>query len=194
MAYPSHDCLLTMKGKATCYNFLKAGKPASDHQMELPSTQVDREAMASVMVELYRELSALKSRSQTRNTSDASLQGNTGESSNSAGATASPLPSASSQESESQSATPSEKKETDKLCKSMWGKVPCPGEGCERIHLEWCSKPNCFIREEKSKECKLWHGHMRVAFQREKARRKKEAEIRKNEAEQRESSKTGRNK
>ena len=53
-----------MKGREMCYTFLKSGKNPSDHQEELPSKQVDREAMAYVMRELYQELSALKSKAQ----------------------------------------------------------------------------------------------------------------------------------
>ena len=51
--------------------------------------------------------------------------------------------------------------------------MECPGASCVRIHLKWCSKPPCFINEERNKDCPLWHGHRWVAaakakkFQRE---------------------------
>ena len=62
----------------------------------------------------------------------------------------------------------------------MWGKTGCPGATCERIHLKWCSKPPCFINEERNKDCTLWHGHKWVAaakakkFQRETRKNKLE--------------------
>ena len=56
-----------MKGKEKCYTFLKSGKNPTDNVIseELPSKQVDREAMALVMWELYQELSAFKPEAQT---------------------------------------------------------------------------------------------------------------------------------
>ena len=80
---------------------------------------------------------------------------------------------------------PSEKREEEKLCKSMWGKVECPGRDCLRVHLRWCSKPTCFINEDKRKECRLWHGHSHAARQQEKARKKREADVRQATLEQR---------
>ena len=74
-----------------------------------------------------------------------------------------------------QKAATSEKPEDQKMCRVMWGKYPCPGPDCARVHIRWCSKPACIISEEKP-ECVLWHGHTRAVLQREKAKKKKEAE------------------
>ena len=87
-----------------------------------------------------------------------------------------------------QNGAATEKAEHEKLCKSMWGKVDCPrqsGQKCERVHLDWCSKPTCAINEEQSKTCTLWHGHMRAALHRERVRKKKEAKRKEEEANQR---------
>ena len=87
-----------------------------------------------------------------------------------------------------QNGAATEKAEHEKLCKSMWGKVDCPkqsGQSCQRVHLEWCSKPSCAINEEQSKTCSLWHGHMRAALHRERVKKKKEAERKKDEADKR---------
>ena len=95
------------------------------------------------------------------------------------------VPSVQNTASQNESVPPSEKREEEKLCKSMWGKVECPGQGCVRVHLRWCSKPTCFINEDKRKECRLWHGHSHAARQQEKARKKREAEMRQATLEQR---------
>ena len=87
-----------------------------------------------------------------------------------------------------QNGAATEKAEHEKLCKSMWGKVDCPrqsGQSCQRVHLDWCSKPSCAINEEQSKTCPLWHGHMRAALHRERVKKKKEAERKKDEADKR---------
>ena len=68
------------------------------------------------------------------------------------------------------------------MCPSMWGKRNCPGDNCQRIHLEWCARPPCFINEERDKDCLLWHGHRWVAAAKmkksQKEARKKEAGVR----------------
>ena len=200
-----------MKGREMCYTFLKSGKNPSDHQEELPSKQVDREAMAFVMRELYQELSAFKSEAQiplqeeANETSEATQSANgtpapeqresdatdaffdateTGENMTNPSGASAPEPRATAEtpvpvapeSGENMSEPPPQR---PKLCKVNWGKAPCPateeGSQCAFVHLDLCTRPQCLIRENRG-DCTLWHGHLRGMLQREKARRRREAE------------------
>lgn len=194
-----------MKGVEEIKSFLKSGKDFSASKDALPHPQVDREALIKVLMELHIENLALKANRPKVNGESPSVilaAGFTGESvavgTPMNAAANSFVPSAGGDESQANlpKVTPGEsssatmaltgKPESEKLCRVMWGKYPCPGEGCTRVHLKWCASPKCLISEETSKQCKLWHGHLRVALQREKAKKKKEAVQRAAEAEQRE--------
>ena len=216
-----------MKGREMCYTFLKSGKNPSDHQEELPSKQVDREAMAFVMRELYQELSALKSEAQilpqkeANETSEATQSANgipapeqresdandaffdaaeSGENmseppqerpaQNAAG-----TPPAATQVQKEPGAPESGENVRPKLCKVNWGKSPCPatedGSQCAFVHKELCNKPECLISENRG-DCTLWHGHLRGLLQREKAKKKRAAEMRATErAAQKEQNQSG---
>ena len=185
-AYPSRDRSPTMKGREMCYTFLKSGKNPSYHQEELPSKQVDREAMAFVMRELYQELSALKSEAQILPQKEANETSEATQSANE-------IPAPEQRESdandaffdaaesgENMSEPPPQR---PKLCKVNWGKAPCPateeGSQCAFAHLDLCTRPQCLIRENRG-DCTLWHGHLRGMLQREKAMKRREAERRGN--------------
>ena len=218
-----------MKGREMCYTFLKSGKNPSDHQEELPSKQVDREAMAFVMRELYQELSAFKSEAQIPPQKEAN---ETPEATQSANGTSVPeqresdatdaffdatesgenmieppserpahntagIPSAVTQVQREPGAPESGEKvnEKPKLCRVNWGKAPCPatedGTQCAFVHKELCNKPECLISENRG-ECTLWHGHLRGLLQREKAKKKRAAEMRATErAAQKEQNQSG---
>ena len=189
--------IFTMKGVDEIRNFLKSGKDFSASKDALPHPQVDREALIKVLLELHAENLALKANmpkvTPAESSSVTMAGGFTGlesvagatSSSNTAG-DVTPLSAKASASTSTQNEASTEKPEKEKLCRVMWGKYPCPGEGCNRVHLKWCANPQCLISEERSKQCKLWHGHLRVALQREKAKKKKEAVQRAAEAEQRE--------
>ena len=203
-----------------CYTFLKSGKNPSDHQEELPSKQVDREAMAYVMRELYQELSALKSKAQilpqkeANETSEATQSANgipeseqresdatdaffdaaeLGENMSEppperSAPNAAKTPSAATQV-QSESGVPESgeiARERPRLCRVNWGKFPCPatedGSQCTFAHKQLCNKPECLISENRG-DCTLWHGHLRGLLQREKAKKKRAAEMRATERE-----------
>ena len=136
--------------------FLQSGRPLSEAREALPHSICDREALLEVCFELHGKLPKDATTSTVLNVEAQEFRPET-----------------------DQNVAPSGKPEKERLCKSMWGKTACPGATCERIHLKWCSKPPCFINEERDKDCTLWHGHRWVAaakakkFQREA--RKKEA-------------------
>ena len=220
-----------MKGREMCYTFLKSGKNPSDHQEELPSKQVDREAMAFVMRELYQELSALKSKAQIplqkeANETPEATQSATGpptpeqreseatdaffdatESGENMSEppperpapNATETPSAATQVQREPSAPESggnvSEPERPRLCKVNWGKSPCPatedGSQCAFVHKQLCNKPECLISENRG-DCTLWHGHLRGLLQREKAKKKRAAEMRATErAAQKEQNQSG---
>ena len=215
-----------------CYTFLKSGKNPSGHQEELPSKQVDREAMAFVMWELYRELSAFKPEAQIPLLKEAN---ETSEATQRANGTSAPeqresdvidaffdatesgdnmheppserpahneagTPSAAPQVQREPGAPESgenanEPTERPRLCRVNWGKAPCPatedGSQCAFVHKELCNKPECLISENRG-DCTLWHGHLRGLLQREKAKKRRAAEIRATErAAQKEQSQSG---
>ena len=85
--------------------------------------------------------------------------------------------------------------ERPKLCKVNWGKFPCPatedGSQCAFAHMQLCTKPECLISDNRG-TCTLWHGHLRGLMQREKAKKKRAAELRATErAAQKEQSQSG---
>ena len=85
--------------------------------------------------------------------------------------------------------------ERPKLCKVNWGKSPCPatedGSQCAFVHKQLCTKPECLISDNRG-ACTLWHGHLRGLMQREKAKKKRAAEMRATErAAQKEQSQSG---
>ena len=74
---------------------------------------------------------------------------------------------------------PTEKPEEERLCPSMWGKKECKSRAqCKRVHLTLCPSANCYMNDETRKGCTQWHGHMRAAVRREKAKERLEAEKR----------------
>ena len=177
----------------------------------LPSTEVDRDALFHVLIEQQKELATLKAttpvvteRSEPKASTSTTQSEEAEAPLNTAGATSpeiavgAPLMAAgvATPSNTAGAKTPSttsdgntgntEKPESAKLCPVMWGKSPCPGAECNRVHLRWCAKPQCAINEAAKKECKLWHGHFRVALQKERLKKKKIAEQRAANAEQRE--------
>ena len=153
-----------MKGKDAVYAFLKANETKEDLPT-LPHTEADREAILTVAMELQKKVTSLES----------TLESTSNESTSQSQLTAT------ASEFVPKGTSPTEKPDEEKLCPSMWGKRECPGTDqgqCKRHHLPLCSKANCYLNEDTRKSCKDWHGHMRAAVRREKAKERKEAEKR----------------
>ena len=146
---------LKMKGKEALLEFLESGKPLSEAKEALPCTTCDREALLEVCFELHSKVPKNATLPTELNVEAQEFRPEN-----------------------NQTVSPPVKPEKEKLCKSMWGKVVCPGETCVRIHLKWCSNPPCFINEERNKDCPLWHGHKWVAAAKAK---KSQREARKKE-------------
>ena len=148
-----------MKGKEALLEFLESGRPLSEAKEALPSSICDRDALLSVCFDLHSKVPKDATIATELNAEAQEFRPET-----------------------DQNMASSVKPEKERLCKSMWGKMECPGATCVRIHLKWCSKPPCFINEERNKDCPLWHGHRWVAAAKAK---KSQREARKKEVEQR---------
>ena len=182
-----------MKGVKEIKLYLGSGQELSASLAKdiLPASEVPRDALLHVILELHKELTTLKANrpinaqperaGETTTAAEASTPSNAARVTTPLNATTPPFQPA------AQNGAAAENPEgtRQRLCKSMWGRVECPGTGCTGLHLRWCSKPTCAIDQEQSKSCNLWHGHMRALRHHERARKKKEAEQRKSEEEQR---------
>ena len=175
-----------MKGLESVKAFLcsKNEDTLSSAKDSLPSSEVDRDALIQALLEVRVELATLRASDQTSASTSVVTERSKPRALTSTAAQSELKATAAEFVQAAQNVASSEKSEQEKMCKSMWGKTTCPGlvpgASCERVHIRWCSKPTCFLKdspEEMSKECNLWHGHMRVALQKERARKKKETEL-----------------
>ena len=181
-----------MKGLECVKSFLSSGSEdtLSAAKDSLPSSEVDRDALIQGLLEarlraskLHEKLDALEAklgRSEPHASTSAAAAASTRKATLNA-ATPAFEPTA---QNVVQSAPPSEKREEDKLCVSMWGIKPCPGTAsseCIRKHIPLCSNVICYGNEEVRKACAnegKWHGHIRGLLRAEK-KNEKEREFKK---------------